>query len=69
MWVSRKKWSELEKRVADLERQVQSQHKDDVSPLNTMKAALAESLCQLPQSTSIQITIPKESLPIVVPKC
>lgn len=25
MWISRKKWSELEKRVADLEKQVQSQ--------------------------------------------
>lgn len=32
MWISKKKFKELEKRIADLERQVQSQQKDVFVP-------------------------------------
>ncbi|GEM_PF-6499193 len=41
MWISRKKFSKLEKKVADLEGEVQGQHK--VSPLETIQRALHDA--------------------------
>lgn len=41
MWISKKKWVGLEKRIADLEKEGR-QHK--TSPLSQMKAALREVL-------------------------
>lgn len=34
MWISKKKWNALEKRVTDLEKKVQSQSKDVIKQLN-----------------------------------
>lgn len=39
VWISRRKWKKLEKRVADLEVRVQSQQVN-ITPLHQMKAAL-----------------------------
>lgn len=61
MWISRKKWSELEKRVADLEKQIQSQPQENVNAINIAKAEKAfvsaaeaikvENLCCLEKAT------------------
>ena len=43
MWISRKKWSELEKRIADLENQVQSQPQEIVNAIpNAINIAMEE---------------------------
>ena len=58
MWISKKKWEELEKRVTDLEK-VQSQpDKKEITPLEKMKAALKETLCQVQKPIQIGIKVP-----------
>lgn len=57
MFVSKKKFKELEKRVADLENP-QSQ-RIRINSHELMKAVLKESLCQVHESSPIKITIPK----------
>lgn len=57
MKISKKRWKNLEKRVANLEKSMESHAKDDISPLSVMKAALRESLYQAPQATRIDIKL------------
>lgn len=58
MWVSRKQWNELEKRVARLEESTREATKKDSIPLSVMKAALKEALYQAPKQDQIDIKIP-----------
>ncbi|MBE5877089.1 MAG: hypothetical protein E7290_09430 [Lachnospiraceae bacterium] len=68
MW-NRRKIREMKQKIADLERQVQGQPQEvDITPLDKMKEALKESLCQAHQSSSIEIIIPKEFLQIIASK-
>lgn len=58
MWISKKKWEELEKRVADLEK-VQSQpDKKEITPLEKMKVALRETSYQVRKPIRIDIKVP-----------
>ena len=43
MFISRKKLKELEKRVADLEKEQSKPHESNISPLEVIKAALKEN--------------------------
>lgn len=56
MWISRKRWQSLEKRVADLEVQVQSQPKEI---LNTIPQQLRN---QMKKTSRISRDILKESV-------
>lgn len=56
-----KKIKSLEKRIADLENEVHGQREKTPSPLEMMKAALEDSLHQVPQSGQIEIKVPEQS--------
>lgn len=56
MWVSRNKWDELEKRVADLEGQIQSQHTYDYKSLEKSLKGVIQR-----QREAIHDNVPKPS--------
>lgn len=43
MWISKKRWQALERRVADLEREVQSQRTFDVSDKDAIRQAVQKA--------------------------
>ncbi len=51
MWISKKRWNSIEKRIADLEEQVQSQQRTIIylshqdRPLKALSKALDSTLC------------------------
>lgn len=49
MFISRKRWEALEKRVADLEKLQSQPIADEISPLEKMKVALKELSYPAPQ--------------------
>lgn len=61
MFASKKRVELLEKRIADLENEIHGQREKTVSPLEMMKAALKDSLHQVPLSTQIEIKALEQS--------
>lgn len=49
MWISKKKWADLEKRVADLEKKVQDQQGVNIEELTYKINVAIDSISRIPQ--------------------